>query len=109
MALDDLGEALDAVRPDADGLVRARTDDRVAVGRRADTVHGTLVSNESEWPHHRFEIPHHDCPVKRARNHLAQVRIEASRCNSIFMPSETSLESGVGDLTLGTGRDRLSH
>ena len=77
MRLDDLGEALNTVRPDADGLISRARDDLVSVGSHADTMNCAFVSHEAEGAHHRFKVPDHDGAVEGTRNDLTQVRIEA--------------------------------
>ena len=77
MRLDDLGEALDTVGPDANSLIGRARDDLVPIWSHADAMDGTFVSHESERAHHRLKVPDHDSAVERAGNDLAQVGVEA--------------------------------
>ena len=97
MTLDDLGEALNAVRPHSDGLIGRGRHDSVTIGRSAHAVDCPFVSNEAERTHHWLEVPDHDSAVERSRDDLSQVGVEACGCRSGLVTLERTLKGRVSN------------
>ena len=95
MALDDLRETFNTVRPHTNGLISRSRHSRVTVRCYAYAMDWAFVSNEAERTHHRFEVPNHNSSVDRSGNDLSEVGIKAGRCNAIFVSFERTLEGGI--------------
>lgn len=98
MTLDHLGEALNAIRPNTNGLISAGRYNCVAIGSRAYAVHCSFVSNEPERSHHGLEVPDHDGAIERPRNDLSEVGVEAGRGDTVLVTLEAALKRRVSDL-----------
>jgi len=96
MALYDLRETFNTVRPHTNCLISGSGYNRVAVRCYAYAMDWAFVSNEAERTHHWFEVPNHYSSVDRSGNDLSEVGIKAGRCNAIFVSFERTLEGGIG-------------
>ena len=64
MRLDDLGESLYTIGPDANSLIGRAGDNLVSIWRHTYAMNCTFVSHEAERAHHWLEVPDHDSAVE---------------------------------------------
>jgi len=95
VALNNLRESFNSVIPNSNGIISRSRYNGVATWTNSDGVDGTLMSHKAEWPHIRFEGPHHYSAILRATNYLVEVWVEASRQNAFFVSLERPFECRV--------------
>ena len=88
MALDDLRMALNAVVPQANGVIGRGRCDNVALGIYFHIVNMTFVSYESEWSHAWLEVPDHNGTICRSRHSLLEIWVKCDFAHCIFVPFE---------------------